>query len=245
MSNLEWLWEHDVKFAAMCIAWVAIRKGVDAKSANEWLMAEHSGTSEDDAFQVDECDCLTETAENVPQEDLSDTREKLEADVHEWSESTGMFPKSREKRIIEWLDRQAAITSLEWCHANEQLAVENDALKAKLEEAQYNCATCDAKAELQETIDAYERNSAVLRDALHKADVSVFVERDGTVHVENELQAKIDELERENSRLSSDELHYHAEAAVSGYWKRKYELVCKGIVDVVRNYVDEGDEGLA
>ena len=29
------------------------------------------------------------------------------------------------------------------------------------------------------------------------------------------------------------------------YLQRKYDLVCKGIVDVVRNYVDEGDEGLA
>ena len=49
---------------------------------------------------------------------------------------------------------------------------------------------------------------------------------------------RIDELEAENAKLSSDELHWHSE---SDYWKRQYELICRAVEDVARNYcVDEG-----
>lgn len=49
--------------------------------------------------------------EEVEPQDEQDTREKLEADVREWCESSGaVFPQARANTVVEWLDRQAAIT---------------------------------------------------------------------------------------------------------------------------------------
>ena len=57
-------------------------------------------------------DMSEKDAESVRDDDgMSDTREKLEADVLDWAyKSAAVFPESRANKIIGWLDRQAAIT---------------------------------------------------------------------------------------------------------------------------------------
>lgn len=56
------------------------------------------------------------------------------------------------------------------------------------------------------------------------------------------LVKELTDIKDENAKLSSDELHWHSEA---DFWKRKYELICKALIDLNRNYVHVEDEGLA
>lgn len=58
----------------------------------------------------------------------------------------------------------------------------------------------------------------------------------------NEYAEKLEELERDNEKLSSDELHWRSEVE---FWRCKYELIAKAVNDVARNYVDSRDEGMA
>lgn len=78
-----------------------------------------------------------------------DTREKLEEEIHDWAvRSDAVFPKSREARILGWLDRQAAITErvitstgvADWCQSCElqaqvdELTAENRWLQDKVDD---------------------------------------------------------------------------------------------------------------
>ena len=60
--------------------------------------------------------------------------------------------------------------------------------------------------------------------------------------LEADLNKRIVVLQAQLDKLSSDELHWRSEA---DFWKRKYELICKALIDLNRNYVHVEDEGLA
>lgn len=71
------------------------------------------------------------TASTSRQDGGMDTREKLEADVLDWAKHTNaVFIKSRANRIIEFLDRQAAITERECLE------------RATSERVGFDCAEC-------------------------------------------------------------------------------------------------------
>ena len=59
---------------------------------------------------------------------------------------------------------------------------------------------------------------------------------------DQEAYDRIADLQAQLDKLSSDELHWRSEA---DFWKRKYELICKALIDLNRNYVHVEDEGLA
>lgn len=61
----------------------------------------------DTRYQFNDCNLSTTVDKQVEQ---VDTREKLEDEISEWcASSNAVFARSRFNRIIEWLDRQAAI----------------------------------------------------------------------------------------------------------------------------------------
>ena len=108
-TNYEWLLHMD---GAERQAWfdaehVEFECPNDAGEASmmsvEAFIAEHNNSLTQDV-------CETDTAESVPQESLSDTREKLEADVLD----AGCADEIDYDRIVGWLDRQAAIDRKEF-----------------------------------------------------------------------------------------------------------------------------------
>ncbi len=106
---------------------------------------------------------------------IPDTRELLEADVR--SEYYGGI-ESEADEIIGWLDRQAAITRAE-----------------VFENGEYDCMTCDAKAELREQVDELTAERDKLKERLERANKSL-----STMGIIR-LNARIDELEAERDRL--------------------------------------------
>lgn len=71
----------------------------------------------------------------------SDNREKLETDVRKWiKQSNAIFPKSRERLFIGWLDRQDAITSRE-CEKEFTGLYRNKTEKCVLSETAYDADT--------------------------------------------------------------------------------------------------------
>lgn len=74
-----------------------------------------------------------------------DTREKLEADVRQYANPSGYkntLGASWEKKMLSFLDRQAAITSAEWCWSN-------DALEEELTRKESEIAELKAEVEKQ------------------------------------------------------------------------------------------------
>lgn len=84
----------------------------------------------------------TENAESVPQADLSDSREKLEEDILAYRGKP-----SEDDRIAE-------------------LEAKNAKLEAELDDAEYDCRTCDAKIELKERVSRLEIENINLRNKL-------------------------------------------------------------------------------
>ena len=110
-------------------------------------------------------------------DDGTDTREKLEADVSEWCESSNaVFTKSRFAKIIGWLDRQAAITR-----------AERDAYWEEcVDDLNYNCTTCESKAELRGRLEDHIANG----DRLFNALIDTTAERDRLLEQLNRVWLK-------------------------------------------------------
>lgn len=168
-----------------------------------------------------------------------DTREKLEAEMLDDIEHfvNGEWVVTHET-IADWLDRQAAITEREreqhWleivgasANCNLELTNQIAELQAQLDEAKAkpDCDCCE-----------WQEENAKLR-----SQVEMLVS-DGLLAAYLRHCERIDELQEQLDKLSSDELHWRSEA---DFWKRKYELIAKAVNDVARNYVDVEDEGLA
>ena len=79
-------------------------------------------------------DTSSQTVRNADSYDL-DTREKLEADIRKRTECS--WVTAPHEKVIDWLDRQAAITRAE-----------------VFKDGEFDCMTCDAKRELQERVDS-------------------------------------------------------------------------------------------
>lgn len=106
-----------------------------------------------------------------------DTREKLEADVHRVADETEAFYSGEgfidTRKIIGWLDRQAAITERHWTemyaastNANMELKLQLDELHDRLDElkaeiATLECANDTLQYELRDR-DRLERDSAYM-----------------------------------------------------------------------------------
>ena len=152
MNNLEWLYEHDSDFAWKVDNWAFEAGGFDTSKPldeipwthpkmREWLMAEH--------VDGESCRQDAEQGERDESPDCeSDSREKLEADVYDFMElvwgAGGRFakglteytPEHYAEKCMKLLDRQASITSKEWCWTNDSLQEQVNCLTRKLEAAQ-------------------------------------------------------------------------------------------------------------
>lgn len=132
-NNLTWLYNHDEAFAAgvdYACKYVS-GFGIECDNEREWLMSEHGAEVvlsagkydlEPESGRVSHTDgdsiqpCASESAESDPRarlslaDDAQDTRDKLEADVqaHFWHNDW-----CRKEMVLEWLDRQSAITERE------------------------------------------------------------------------------------------------------------------------------------
>ena len=158
-----------------------------------------------------------------------DSREKLEADLDsltkKWHEYDGNYMRIYSTvayaQVKELLDRQMALTSREW--------------SGYLDEAN------DQLYELTEECDLWNKRYAQAHD--HALELQAQVDElesldDGLLDKYLERGEKIADLQAQLDKLSSDELHWHSEA---DFWKRQYELICRAVEDVARNYcVDEG-----
>lgn len=112
-----------------------------------------------------------------------DTREKLEADVRQYANPSGYkntLGASWEKKMLSFLDRQAAITSAEWCWSN-------DALEEELTRKESEIAELKAEVEKQRQR-ANDAERGVLSDEWYVArdryedDVAALTaERDGAL----------------------------------------------------------------
>jgi hypothetical protein len=64
----------------------------------------------------------------------ADSREKLEADVR--NQTTCSWVTAPLWKVIDWLDRQEAITSKEWCYSHDALEEELERIRAERDELQ-------------------------------------------------------------------------------------------------------------
>lgn len=140
MNNLEWLMEHDtdaVRDALRCFidgetigcsecAYDKHRVDGVCMNSSEWLLAEH--------VDDESCNQVADQPKRQESPDCeSDSREKLEADVYDFMElvwgAGGRFakglteytPEHYAEKCMKLLDRQASITSKEWCWTNDSL----------------------------------------------------------------------------------------------------------------------------
>ena len=120
---------------------------------------------------------------NTETHEEQDTREKLEADVREWwnpSDNPNVDTNLEYAQALEWLDRQAAITTRECCETDELC-----------------CESCRA-AQKREVIEL-KRERDELRE--HVDDLNGANEL--LDNLNDELRAKVDEL-KENRRKQAD-----------------------------------------
>lgn len=168
------------------------RTDAELRANDTEVISDNLGKSQDSEIENCGQDADQPKREESPDYE-SDSREKLEADVHAIAKNTYW-----ESMVIEWLDRQASITSRDWCWTNDSLQEQVDYLKEQLETVNDAYERQDRKyvegkqriAELQEKVDALTQANADYREEWHR----VCRERD-------DLQRKLHESNRERERL--------------------------------------------
>lgn len=147
--------------------------------AEHWVMQYMSLCPSVDMDADANCGTAEAKTSRVPE---SDTREKLEADVHIRCDG-GM-----RRKVLEWLDRQAAIVEREWTESNDRLI---DTMRTTSE--QYR----EKIAELTEQLEAAHAKNRALKAHISKMQ-----------HGRHGWHVKGVELEKENAELQAayDEL---------------------------------------
>jgi hypothetical protein len=165
-------------------------------------------------------------ADDVPKQPVdnaqADSREKLEADVR--NQTTCSWVTAPLWKVIDWLDRQVAITSREWCHSHDALEEELDRVRAERNELQDKVDTLTAERDeletkheriVQEMVDANTRQCertnelTAERDELNTRCNATEAERD-------DLRRITKELEERNGGLLEGRAHW-IDQAVSIY----------------------------
>ena len=190
---------------------VAIEAGTDPAEVMR-VHGRADGEHMDNGVSVQMCPNDTGAHSNVSK-NSSDSRERLEAEIAHLSY---MFNHGDDRIIKSWLDRQAAITRAE-----------------VFENGEYDCMTCDAKAELREQVDELTSERDELKERLERANKSL-----STMGIIR-LNARIDELEAERDRLQADlNACETREKAAADYdfreaaerWEQAYEGKCGEVV---------------
>lgn len=151
MNNREWLYSLDVA------------------DLSDWFDAEHVET-EERALDGD----------TAP--DNEDSRERLEADVRNFAEKSGwLYPMAGTRIVLEWLDRQAAITAEETSNAWEEyrdaaqreiaeLTAERDKLQAQLYELTADCDMLENERDnLEAKCDGWKKHVMAIENAYSEA----------------------------------------------------------------------------
>lgn len=171
MTNLEWLYEHDEYLNSFAKLMACLRGfSTDEFTANEWLRQEHSEPNPDCSAMLYRM--YTENMKHEPcshyePKNDADSRERLEADAFAYLQTAYItYPQ-----IIEFLDRQAAITEREATKRNELF-----------------CETCEAESDKQ---------IAELKAELEKATNNLNSANEDFENARAELVAERDELKTE------------------------------------------------
>ena len=189
-----------------------------------------------------------------------DTREKLEDDVHEYanpSNGVGTLGAYWERQMLEFLDRQAAITrreygGVDWLAQVESLQDERDELQAKLEEMEdaYNQLHGQLKNERNNFKQAtnaralwqerYEEAQVKL-DAYDETHIALPVDADGDVlRIGDELKC-LDESVLLNSLSWDGRRWYATETVISSGWYPAHtcrHVKPRTVEDVLRDLVN-------
>jgi len=193
---------------------------------------------------------------------FDDGREKLEADItrqfSKWFDNSP-YPSQGHRIAVDWLDRQAAITSLEWCHSNEQLEIENTALRAKVDEAKSENDAMYARInELYKEADKTEAerdywkaqvrtclNSACMHNghAVYSEGVMDYPREDGCCEPSLLVTAEVDHLRdfyaderRKSKRLEGEAKtqrnNFDQATGARDYWKEKLGILLQRLRDL-------------
>lgn len=194
----------------------------------EWLIAPHEGAQQDTPNQPNSQSDAPKTAQTgeistskVDIRDFDDTREKLEADVYRAADEMdrfycgGKFIDTR--KIIGWLDRQAAITERKWREYHERKysvggmlaqAERIKELQEKLEELTAELAEEKANAEGHwKNANKWAEMNAELQfevDKLTAKCISLEKQRDHWKHVASKHAAEMQKLRKEKDDLEAE-----------------------------------------
>jgi len=249
MNNLEWMYRNDKSFRDFC-QWTLKEHPFTfgmifetREDAGKWLLADH----------VDDESCRQDADQPKRQESPdceSDSREKLEADV------LVNFGDGLVRSIImRLLERQAAITSKEWCWTNDSLQEQVDMLTEQRDRWHGNWT--ERNVEYNDLADEYDELKNKL-ETLKSYGVEIVDAVAGGYEVYNEAIRERDhyielfhEQERRANELQSRDANIVREIGTLRAERDRYRELCGKLLDAaddmrrVRDAFDQFERGEA
>ena len=157
-----------------------------------------------------------------------DSRERLEADVRNFAEKSGwLYPMAGTRIVLEWLDRQAAITERECI---------GDAGKASMMGVVANERECYGKRIAELTAE---------RDKLQELDEYHALQYELASEDCDRLQAQVDELFKENDALVEERPNLQKQLRFTSAEREHYRSMCSNMATKIHDALMVMDEGMA